>query len=133
MAEEEKLLIDYVLLTTNGYRLTIVNPTIEGNQSFEIKTGTINMIQRNKFFGTPNKDLNEHISNFIELCGTFQFHNIVADDICLWLFSLSIRDRAKSLLKSLPVDSITSWENICHEFLTKFFPFKKTALLRNEI
>ena len=133
MANEERPLIDYVLPTTQGYRPAIVNPAIGGNQSFEIKTGTINMIQQNQFSGAPNEDPNEHISNFNELCGTFQIHNINADAIRLRLFLFSLRDRAKAWLNSLPPDSITTWEGLCNTFLAKFFPFEKTARLRNAI
>ena len=38
MAKEEKPLLDYVLPTTHGYRSTIVNPSIDVNRGFEIKT-----------------------------------------------------------------------------------------------
>ena len=77
--EVEKPLIDNILPSTNGYRLAIVNPTIEGNRGFEIKMAIINMSQQNQFLGAPKEDPNEHISNFNELCGTFQVHNISAD------------------------------------------------------
>ena len=133
MAEEEKPLLDYVLPTTHGYRSAIVNPAIDGNRGFEIKTGTINMIQQNQFSGAPSEDPNEHIANFNELCSTFQIHNIAADVIRLCLFPFSLRDRAKAWLNSLPADSINTWEDPCNTFLAKFFPFEKTARLRNEI
>lgn len=100
----ERPLLDYAILTTNGYRSAIVYPTIEGNKSFEIKTGMINMIQQNQFSGAPN----EHIANYNELCGTFQIHHIDAEAIRFRLFSFSLRDRAKQRLHTLPADSITT-------------------------
>ena len=127
---EERPLLDYVLPTTNGYRPAIVSPAIE-NRGFEIKTGMINMIQQNQFAGGPTEDPNEHLANFNELCGTFHIQNISVDAIRLRLFSFSLRDRAKIWLQSLPAGSITTWEELCAKFLAKFFPFEKTARLKN--
>ena len=129
----ERPLMEYVQPTVQGYRSAIKNPSVEGNRSFEIKLGMINMVQQNQFSGAPNEDPNEHIANFNELCDTFQIHNISTDAIRLRLFPFSLRDRAKSWLKSLPADSIESWEDLCNVFFAKFFPFEKTARLRNEI
>lgn len=90
------------------------------------------MIQQNQFSRSSNEDPNEHIVNFIEMCDTFRIHNISDEAIRLRLFSFSLRDRAKSWLQFLPVDSITR-DEICQVFFAKFFPFEKTVCLRNEI
>lgn len=129
----EQPLLDYVIPMINGYRTAIVNPTIEGNRSFEIKMEMINMILQNQYSKAPNEDPNEHIANFNKICGTFQIHNIDAEAIRLRSFSFSLHDRAKQWLHTLPADSITTWDDLCSKFLAKFFPFEKTDHLRNTI
>ena len=55
------------------------------------------------------------------------------ETIRLRLFSLSLGDRAKHWLTSKPPDSIISWNDLVHKFLTKFFPPSKIAQLVQEI
>ncbi|MBC2863257.1 hypothetical protein H7U16_25960 [Klebsiella pneumoniae] len=37
-----------------------------------------------------------------------------------------IKDKAKAWLNSLPIGSITSWNQLVNKFLGKFFPMSKT-------
>ncbi|KAF7814045.1 uncharacterized protein G2W53_028014 [Senna tora] len=111
----------------------IRRPSIQAN-NFEIKPATIQLLQANgQFGGSPIEDPNNHILNFLEICDTFK-HNGVSDDaIRLRLFPFSLRDKAKVWLQSLPEGSITTWEELTQQFLTKYFPPGKTAKMRNDI
>ena len=51
--------------------------------------------------------------------------------ICLFPFSL--RGKAKEWLLALPKGTITSWDNCCNIFMTKYFPSAKTMQLRSII
>ena len=51
----------------------------------------------------------------------------------LRLFPLSLSDKAKHWLTSELPDSITSWNDLVHKFMTKFFPPLKIAQLVQEI
>ncbi|KAF7833226.1 uncharacterized protein G2W53_015559 [Senna tora] len=111
----------------------IRRPSIQAN-NFEIKPATIQLLQANgQFGGSPVEDPNNHILNFLEICDTFK-HNGVSDDaIRMRLFPFSLRDKAKVWLQSLPEGSITTWEELAQQFLTKYFPPGKTAKMRNDI
>nr|XP_017245923.1 PREDICTED: uncharacterized protein LOC108217594 [Daucus carota subsp. sativus] len=88
----------------NDVQSTIVSPAIAA-KTFEIKPGTIQMVRNSvQFGGAPTEDLNMHIQDFIEICDTFKFNG-----------------------------SITTWEDLAQNFLTKFFPMAKTAAIRNSI
>ncbi|XP_063946250.1 uncharacterized protein LOC135151588 [Daucus carota subsp. sativus] len=108
-------------------------PAIAAN-TFEIKSGTIQMVQNSvQFGGSPTEDPNMHIRDFIEICDTFKFNGVTEDAIKLRLFPFSLRDKSKGCLHSLPAGSITTWDDLAQKFLTKFFPMAKTAAIRNAI
>ncbi|KAF7835343.1 uncharacterized protein G2W53_010202 [Senna tora] len=124
---------DYATLKLDGLQHSIQRLSIQAN-NFEIKSATIQLLQANgKFGGSPIEDPNNHILNFLEICDTFK-HNGVSDDaIRLRLFPFSLRDKAKVWLQSLPEGSISTWEELAQQFLTKYFPPGKTAKMRNDI
>ncbi|KAF7824539.1 uncharacterized protein G2W53_022683 [Senna tora] len=134
MAEQNNRNVsDYATPKLDGLQHSIRRPSIQAN-NFEIKPATIQLLQVNgQFGGSPIEDPNNHILNFLEICDTFK-HNGVSDDaIRLRLFPFSLRDKAKVWLQSLPEGSITTWEELAQQFLTKYFPLGKTAKMRNDI
>ncbi|KAF7810177.1 uncharacterized protein G2W53_036920 [Senna tora] len=134
MAEQNNRNVsDYATPKLDGLQHSIRRPSIQAN-NFEIKPATIQLLQANgQFGGSPVEDPNNHILNFLEICDTFK-HNGVSDDaIRLRLFPFSLRDKAKVWLQSLPEGSITTWEELVQQFLTKYFPPGKTAKMRNDI
>ncbi|KAF7842415.1 uncharacterized protein G2W53_004713 [Senna tora] len=84
-------------------------------------------------WGSPIEDPNNHILNFLEICDTFKNNGVSDDAIRLRLFPFSLRDKAKVWLQSLPEGSISTWEELAQQFLTKYFPPGKTANMRNDI
>ena len=88
-------------------------------------------MQNNQFTGLANEDPNAHISNFLEMCDTVKYKGVFDKVVRLCLFPLSPRDKAKNWLNSQPPDSITSWNDLVHNFLEKFFPPTKTTPAKN--
>ncbi|WRX26276.1 Retrotransposon gag domain - like 10 [Theobroma cacao] len=86
-----------------------------------------------QFGGLPNDDLNAHIVNFLEICDTFKANGVTDDAIRLRLFPFSLRNKAKSWLNSLLAGSINTWDDLAQNFLAKFFPLAKSAMMRNDI
>ena len=128
-----KALMDFSQPKINEIQSSIVRPAIAAN-TFEIKPGTIQMVQNSvQFGGSPTEDPNMHIRNFIEICDTFKFNGVSEDAVKLRLFPFPLRDKAKGWLHSLPAGSITTWEELAKKFLTKFFPMAKTAAIINAL
>lgn len=131
--EEHRALRDYSMPNINGLQSSIVRQAIAAN-TFEIKSGTIQMVQNLvQFGGAVTDDPNEHLLSFIEICDTFRYNGVTEDTediIRLRLFPFSLRDKARSWLHSLPPGSITTWEDLAQKFLAKFFPMAETAKLR---
>ncbi|XP_073307104.1 uncharacterized protein [Primulina huaijiensis] len=74
-----------------------------------------------------------HIVDFLEICDTLKFNGVSDDAVRLRLFPFSLRDKAKHWLNSLPVGSITTWEDLAKAFLIKYFPPSKTMKLPADI
>ena len=120
------MLLEEFALPPTVVQTTIRGPPIQAN-NFELKSVTLQMLQDILFHGFPNENPNMHLTNFIEVCDTVKYNGVTEEELRLRLFPLSIGDREKHWLISQPPDSITSWKDLVHNFLTKFFPTRKIA------
>jgi len=50
-----------------------------------------------------------------------------------WFFPFSLRDKTKIWFKSLPNESIATWDEMANKFLTKYFPPAKSAKFWGDI
>ena len=125
------LLEDFALPPT-VVQFAIRRPPIQVN-NFELKVVTLQMLQNILFHGLPSENLNMHLTNFIEVCDMIKYNGVTEEALRLRLVPLSLGDRAKHWLKSQPLNSITSWNDLVQKFLTKFFPPGKIVQLVQEI
>lgn len=99
-----------------------------------MKPEVIQLLQSiGQFGGLPTKDPNVHTLNFLEICDTFKQCCVTKDAIKLRLFPFSLKDKAKSWLYSLPPGSITTWDALAQNSLSKYLPCGKIAKLRSDI
>jgi len=123
---------DYVTPGAHSQTPSITIPPMVAN-NFELKPALISMVQQSQFGGTHLEDPNLHLSVFLEVCNTLKINGASGDAICLCLFPFSLRHKAHTWLHSLPLTSITMWDELTKVFLHKFFPPSKTVSLRNQI
>ncbi|KAG7627165.1 Retrotransposon gag domain [Arabidopsis thaliana x Arabidopsis arenosa] len=116
----------------HNQRHGIVPPPVQNN-NFEIKSGLIAMVQGNKFHGLPMEDPLDHLDEFERLCGLTKINGVSEDGFKLRLFPFSLGDKAHLWEKTLPQNSITTWDDCKKAFLAKFFSNSRTARLQNEI
>ena len=107
-------------------------PPIQAN-NFELNVVTLQLLQGIQLHELPSKDPNTHLTSFLEVCDNVKYNGVAKEAIRLRLFPLSLSDRAKQWQNFEPPDSIISWVDLVHKFLTKFCPPAKTAQMRIEI
>ncbi|KAL0885551.1 hypothetical protein Bca101_009534 [Brassica carinata] len=116
----------------HGNRTGIRAPAVKAN-NFEIKSGLLNVIENNKYHGLAVEDPFDHLDKFDSYCGLSKTNGVSEDAFKLKLFPFSLGDKARQWEKSLPSDSITTWDDCKKAFLEKIFSTSRTAKLRNEI
>ena len=107
-------------------------PTIEAN-NFELKLALITMVQQHQFIGHPSKDPNEHMGRFMRMANTVKLNGVRLEVIKLRLFPFSLRDVVVTWFESLPVRSVTNWEELVEAYMSRFFPPTLTFERRGEI
>ncbi|KAL0854309.1 hypothetical protein Bca101_059461 [Brassica carinata] len=110
----------------HGHRMGIRAPAVEVN-NFEIKSGLLNVIENNKYHGLAVEDPFDHLDKFDSYCGLFKTNGVSEDAFKLKLFPFSLGDKPRQWEKSLPSDSITTWDDCKKAFLEKFFSTSRTA------
>jgi len=133
IVQADPALMDFSRPKIDDIQSSILHPAIQAN-TFEIKPGTIQMVQNSvSFGGAATEDPNMHIRNFVEICSTFKYNGVTDEAIKLRLFPFSLRDKAKDWLHSEPAGSITTWQDLAQKFLVKFYPMAKTAAMRSAL
>ncbi|XP_013632357.1 PREDICTED: uncharacterized protein LOC106337779 [Brassica oleracea var. oleracea] len=89
--------------------------------------------QNNKYHGLAAEDPFDHLNKFDKYCGLSKTNGVSEDAFKLKLFPFSLGDKAHQWEKTLPSDSITTWNECKRAFLEKFFSISRTAKIRNEI
>ncbi|XP_070019870.1 uncharacterized protein [Nicotiana sylvestris] len=106
---EERAVIEAARPSLAIMTQAIVKPDIIGH--FELKQYMVQLIQSTGLFvGLPNEDPQR-----------------------LTLFPFSLIGEAKDWLDKEPANSIRTWDDLARQFLIKFFPTKKTKILRSQI
>ncbi|XP_075083595.1 uncharacterized protein LOC142167330 [Nicotiana tabacum] len=79
------------------------------------------------FSGSYIEDSQQHLKNFLSICVAQRQLNVTPNAIKLLLFRFSVTEEAQTWLNSLPINSITMWEELVNQFVNKFYPPNKTA------
>ncbi|XP_070048844.1 uncharacterized protein [Nicotiana tomentosiformis] len=79
------------------------------------------------FLGSHIEDPQQHLKNFLSICVAQRQPNVTPDAIKMLLFPFSVTGEAQTWLNSLPINFITTWEELVKQFLNKFYPPNKIA------
>ncbi|KAJ9541208.1 hypothetical protein OSB04_027714 [Centaurea solstitialis] len=109
------------------------NPITKPNLDKEIPGKLLHMIKYLTFDGKNDSNPIVHLENFMDICDLFKTEESRDDAIRLRVFSLTLAGEAKAWLRSLEPSSITTWEGLRSNFLSRFFPPSKIDKLRAEI
>ncbi|CAM8999330.1 unnamed protein product [Rhodiola kirilowii] len=123
---------DYTAPRVSGFKSAITPPGI-ANNTWELKTGLIQMVQNNQFSGRMNEDPHQHLKRFIQMCNTVKTNGVPPESYYLRLFSFSLSDKASRWLDSHAEGTFTTWDKLAEAFLQQYFPPSKTAHFRNTI
>ncbi|CAM8972995.1 unnamed protein product [Rhodiola kirilowii] len=123
---------DYTTPRIAGFQSAIAPPGIEAN-TWELKTGLIQMVQNNQFSGRINEDPHQHLKRFVQMCNTVKTNGVPSESYYLRLFPFSLSDKASRWLDSHAEGTFTTWNRLAEAFLQQYFPPSKTAHFRNKI
>ncbi|GKC87588.1 zinc finger, CCHC-type containing protein [Tanacetum coccineum] len=90
-------------------------------------------LRENTFSGLDNEDANEHIEKVLEIVDLFHVPDIIADQLMLRVFPISLTGAASRWLRNEPTSSIKTWEDLKTKFLNKYCPPGRTAKKMEEI
>ena len=128
----QKMLGEFATPNDDYLRAPITQPAVEA-ENYEIKPNFLTLVQQNQFGGSASEDAGMHLNTFTEICDMMRIKDVNPDAVKLRLFPFSLRGKAKEWLLSLPKGTITTWDNCCSIFMTKFFPPAKTMQPRSNI
>ncbi|CAM8944568.1 unnamed protein product [Rhodiola kirilowii] len=123
---------DYTTPRVSGFQSAITPPRI-ANNTWELKTGLIQMLQNSQFSGRMNEDPHQHLKRFVQMCNTVKTNGVPPESYYLRLFPFSLSDKASRWLDSHAEGTFTTWDKLAEAFFQQYFPPSKTAHFRSKI
>ncbi|KAL1568804.1 hypothetical protein AAHA92_00366 [Salvia divinorum] len=133
-AERRNMGIIHVMQMFNhGNVVTIPTiPRINAN-NFELRMPLIQRVEQHPFAGRATEDANRHLIKFVEIANTLKINGVEDNAIRVRLFPFSLIDSAKEWFECLPVEKVSSWDDIVALFLDKYYPPGTILKLKSEI
>ena len=129
---ENTKLCDFTSHNNDDFICTPITTPATSTPSYEIKPALLNLVMKDQFSGAGD-DAALHLNNFVELCDMQKYQEIDGNIVKLKLFPFSLRGGAKIWFKSLPRNSIDSWDKCKDAFIGKYYPPAKIIQLRSNI
>ncbi|GJR52668.1 hypothetical protein Tco_1403189 [Tanacetum coccineum] len=109
---------DYSKPSHEGYRNTIKLPV--GNNVVPLRSDTIRLVQNGcSFHGLRSKDPYQHLKDFLKLVDSLDLDGENMEGTRVRLFQFSLHDQASNWIERLPAGSITTWEDLTTQSLSK--------------
>ena len=103
MTQENTKLCDFFNTNNDDFISTPIAPPATSAESCDINAALLNLVMKDQFSGTPNKDAASHLNTFVELCDMQKKKDVDNDIVKLKLFPFSLRDHEKIWFSSLLV------------------------------
>ncbi|CAA7045415.1 unnamed protein product [Microthlaspi erraticum] len=110
-----------------------IRPPLPPRNDFEIKPQIIALVKQNQFHGLPTEHPLDHVDTFEEICSTTRVNGVSPDYFKCKLFTFSLSDKALRWVKSLPPQSITTWNEYKGAFLNQFYTKQRSNSIRSKI
>ncbi|XP_061337742.1 uncharacterized protein LOC133284687 [Gastrolobium bilobum] len=131
--DEENPLIDTILnLAFNRPNSSIIQPVI-GNNNWELKSSTIQLVERAQFGRGENEDPHRFIDRFLMVYDSTKHPQVSNDAIRLRLFPFAVKGKALSWLERQPARSIPTWDDLSQKFFAEFFSMERYNQMVNDI
>ncbi|KAL1556993.1 hypothetical protein AAHA92_12538 [Salvia divinorum] len=128
-----KGIVPVMQMFNHGNVVTIPTiPRINAN-NFELSMPLIQRVEQHPFAGRATEDANRHLIKFVELANTLKINGVEDNAIRVRLFPFSLIDSAKEWFECLPIEKISSWNDIVALFLDKYYPPGTILKLKSEI
>lgn len=112
---------------------SLVPPEIPATTNFELKGHILAMIKDIPFYRKDHEDGYKHIYEVNDIDNYFNILNIRRATVLLRMLPVTFRGATKGWLKALPPDAITTWAQLCEEFIQQFSPPSMVAKLKKNI
>ncbi|XP_071705181.1 uncharacterized protein [Rutidosis leptorrhynchoides] len=112
--------------------LAITKPPIEA-ENWKIEGNFFTLIKDTYFQGLIDENPLEHIQHFNDLCDIYKYKDVTDNAFKLRAFPFTLQGEVKVWLRSLPYDSIRTFQDLTNEFINHFFPPSKVERLPMEI
>nr|GEU96507.1 reverse transcriptase domain-containing protein [Tanacetum cinerariifolium] len=108
--------------TLNGRGGSIALVAIQA-MNFELKNDMIQQVQNScQFHRLSSDDANKHLDKLLHVIQIIKVNGVTDDALRLYLFPHSLTHHATAWFDRLPMNSITTFEQMAKMFLGKYFP-----------
>ncbi|GJS66268.1 reverse transcriptase domain-containing protein [Tanacetum coccineum] len=101
--------------------------------NFRIKGTHMRMIRDNHFDGRIRSDPHRHVAYFLEISNLFRYGKNQEEAVILRTFPFSLSGESKTWLIELNERTITSWNEMREDFISRYFSPAKFKHLLNDI
>ncbi|GJY47674.1 hypothetical protein Tco_0436737 [Tanacetum coccineum] len=108
-------------------------PKFDKDAKFEVNGQFLKEFYDNTFSESENKDANEHIKRVLDIVHLFTTSDVTQDQLMLRVFHILLTGASSRWLRNEPASSITTWEILKGNSLSKYCPPSRTAKRMEEI
>ncbi|GJX26428.1 hypothetical protein Tco_0232724 [Tanacetum coccineum] len=118
---------EYITKTQEDYGSGIARPKFDEKAMFDLKGQFLKDLRDNTFNRSDNEDANEHIERVLEIANLFTIPDVTQDQLMLCIFPISVTGAVSRWIRNELASSITTWEILKGNFLSKCCPPARTT------